>query len=315
MPTARHLVVSADDYGLADSVSDTIRALIADGRLSATGCMCVFPDWPRHARALDGFDRWADLGLHLTLTDHTPLTKCPRLAPGGRFPPLTQLVRACLTGQLPQNEVQGEIQAQIDAFAQARGHLPHFIDGHHHVHGFPGVARALLTVAGADLAAGRLWIRDCWEQTNRIIRRRVALPRALMIRGLTTPLHQAIVRQALPANQGFTGVHGFRPETDYGGLFRRFLIGADSGTLIGCHPGRVDASLRARDSLTTAREQEAAYFASSQYLQDLATAGVRLARPRACWGPAEGAPTAEQRGEKGEAPPAAPGQRAKAPPS
>lgn len=290
MTAARHLVVSADDYGLADGVSDTIRALIADGRLSATGCMSVFPDWPRHARALDGFDRWADLGLHLTLTDHTPLTPCPRLAPGGRFPPLAQLVRACLTGQLPQDEVQGEIQAQIDAFAQARGHLPHFIDGHHHVHGFPGVARALLAVVGTDLAAGRLWVRDCWEQTDRMIRRGVAVPRALVIRGLTTPLHRVVVRRALPANRGFTGIHAFHPEADYGALFRRFLTAAPSGTLIGCHPGRVDAGLRARDSLTTAREQEAAYFASSQYLEDLAAAGVRLVRPRDLWKPAEGTP-------------------------
>ena len=72
-PTAKPVVLCADDYGIAPGVGRGIRALAAAGRLSATSCMTVFAEWCDEAsRLADATDR-IDVGLHLTLTDHAPL--------------------------------------------------------------------------------------------------------------------------------------------------------------------------------------------------------------------------------------------------
>jgi hypothetical protein len=46
-----------------------------------------------------------------------------------------------------------------------------------------------------------------------------------------------------------------------------------------CHPGFVDAELKALDLLTTLREHEFAFFSSEAFPKALADHGVTLARP------------------------------------
>src|SRR5262245_10068587 len=84
---ATPIVLCADDYAVAPGVSRAICALIEQGRLSATSCMTVSPHWPEHARWLRPLGDRADIGLHLTLTDHAPIGAM-RLAADGRLPPL-----------------------------------------------------------------------------------------------------------------------------------------------------------------------------------------------------------------------------------
>src|SRR5262249_7833626 len=91
-PAARPIVLCADDYAVAPGVSRAICALVERGRLSATSCMTVSSHWAEHARWLRPLDGQADIGLHLTLTDHAPLGAM-RLAVGGRLPPLGTLMR------------------------------------------------------------------------------------------------------------------------------------------------------------------------------------------------------------------------------
>ncbi len=43
---AQDIVLVADDYGLAPGIDRAIRTLIAAGKLSGTGCMTLFPEWP-----------------------------------------------------------------------------------------------------------------------------------------------------------------------------------------------------------------------------------------------------------------------------
>src|SRR5690606_28678950 len=64
------LVVCADDYALTPGVSRAIRELIAARRISATSVMTVCPYWTEEGPALAAVADEADVGLHLTLTDH-----------------------------------------------------------------------------------------------------------------------------------------------------------------------------------------------------------------------------------------------------
>ena len=88
MPTSPSAVLCADDFGLADGVSQGIVELAEAGRLSATGAMTNMPGWRRAAPDLKPLRGRIGIGLHLNLTAGSPLGAMPQLAPSGTFPPL-----------------------------------------------------------------------------------------------------------------------------------------------------------------------------------------------------------------------------------
>lgn len=270
----------ADDYGLAPGVSTAIAELIASGRLSATSCMSTLPDWRRAAPELRTVvaRQPADIGLHLTLTDHAAATAATGLADRGRLPPLGRLLKQALAGRLPRTAVRDEVRAQLDAFEDAWGAAPDYVDGHQHVHLLAGVREAVVDEVLRRYPPRRVWIRDCVETPARCLQRRLALPKALFISALALPLRQLLRQAGIPANDGFSGLHDFGAGPAFAHKMQRFLGGTGPRPLIHVHPGRVDAALLACDSLTAAREAELAYLASDAFATDLAAAGLRIAR-------------------------------------
>jgi predicted glycoside hydrolase/deacetylase ChbG (UPF0249 family) len=272
--TLRPLVLCADDFGLSEGVSKGIATLLEHGRLSATSCMTVGSRWPEHARWLAPFRGQADIGLHLTLTGLRPLSRPRRLAPDGRLPRLGRLIIGAFLGQIDAQEVRVEIEHQLDAFQQAWGAPPDFIDGHHHVHVLPVVRDAVL-----DLIAARApdaYVRQCWEPARWILRRRVAAPRALFIAALSRQLRRRL--RGRRTNDSFRGVSDFRAGAAYRDQFCRYLQGPGERPLIMCHPGHVDASLPHLDQVTDQREVEFSYFIGAAFFEDVAKAGYRLGR-------------------------------------
>ena len=286
----RGVVVCADDFGLAPGVSDAIAELIAAGRLSATSCMSLMPDWRAAApdlRAACG-ESPADIGLHLTLTDQPPLTRCPTLAPGGRFPPLGQLMRLAFTGRLPPDELRAEIEAQLDAFEAVWGAEPDFIDGHQHVHVLPGIRGTLLDVlvrryvrgqgGAASVRTRPFYVRDCTESVTRIVRRGGARLKALIVSGLSRGLAAQLQQAGFACNQGFSGLHDFSVQEPFRLRMRRFLCHLGPLPMVHVHPGRNDIWLRETDVLTDAREHELAYLAADEYAEDLRELGLAPVR-------------------------------------
>src|ERR687897_2242567 len=153
------VVLCADDFGLADGVSRGIVELAAMGRLSATGAMTNMPGW-RRAADLTPLKGRIGIGLHLNLTTGSPLGPMPNLAPSGGFPPLKELLPKALRRGLNGDEIAGEIGRQLDAFEEAHGEPPSFIDGHQHVHVLPAIRGALFRVLGERGYVGRVWLRD-----------------------------------------------------------------------------------------------------------------------------------------------------------
>lgn len=277
------LVLCADDYGLSPGVSRGIAELIAAGRLTATGCMTASPFWREEARGLRGLSERADVGLHLTLTEHAPLTGMPRLAPAGRLPSNGRLVLASLRGSLAepavQAELRGEIEAQIDAFEAAFDRPPDFVDGHHHAHQLPGIGALVIEAFERRVRPHGGWLRVCREPRAAILQRGSPL-RALAIDALGATYAAEVRARGIAANDSFRGVRSFSPRERPERIFPLFLRGGGRRPLAMCHPGHVDEVLRGLDPVVDAREAERAYLASAAFAEALEAAGVRLARLR-----------------------------------
>lgn len=269
------ILLCADDYAIAPGVSRAILDLIDRGRLSATSCMTVSRFWPEHAGRLRARDGKADIGLHLTLTDAAPLSAMPRLAPTGRLPGLGRLIALALLRRLDREEIGGEVDRQIARFADAFGRPPDYVDGHLHVHQLPVVRDIVLDRIKRLPGA---YLRVCAEPASAILRRGVAVQRALVISALGTGLKRRIAAGRLGGNARFAGVRDFDETQPYRTLMQAFLRDAPDGLLVMCHPGIADADLAAVDRVTTAREEEYRYLGSDEFPRDLTAAGVALAR-------------------------------------
>ncbi|MEQ8393930.1 ChbG/HpnK family deacetylase [Thalassobaculum sp.] len=272
------VILCADDYGIAPGVSRGIRALAAAGRLSATSCMALFPEWPAEAGKLGDLVDRIDVGLHLTLTDHPPLGAMPKLAPGGRLPPLGRLIRDTHLGRLDRAEISGEIGRQLDAFEAALGRPPAFIDGHQHVHLLPGVRDGVLALFDHRLDRRTTWLRSCFEPTATILRRRRDAARALVIAQLGRPLARVTAEAGIATNVGFSGVTSFRSNRAVDHDFAGYLDHTGSRPLVMCHPGEVDDLLAARDPVLASREAELAYLRSDLFAERMARHHMVLAR-------------------------------------
>ena len=279
MPTEgrKKLVVCADDYALTPGVSRAIRELIADGRISATSVMTVCPYWPEEGPALAAVAGHADIGLHLTLTDQTPLGAMSEFAMAGRLPPIDAVVRASLLGRLPITEIEAEIERQLEAFVTVWGRQPAHVDGHHHVHQLPGVRSALLRVLGRQ-GGPKPYLRSCHEPMSRIMRRGVAQQKAVLISTLGTGFSGQATTAGFATNDGFSGIYQFgATDRRLDDLFARFVRDLGPRPLAMCHPGYSDATLAALDSMTAERDAERAFLAGEGWLKVLAAAHVAVA--------------------------------------
>lgn len=270
------LILCADDFAMSDGVSATIAELAAAGRLSAVSCMAAAPGWAAQAPRLRGLGDGVAVGLHIVLSDETPLGPMPRLAPDGRLPGCDPLTIQAYAGNAPLCEVADEVARQFDAFQAEHGAPPDFVDGHQHVHMLPGLRSIVLEVTRRR--APFAWVRDCADQLGAVLARPFptrALRSGLLSRGLS----RDAARLGLRTNRGFSGYYDFH--ADYAALFPRFLAHAGPAHLVMCHPGRGAAN---GDTIAQARMREAEVLASPRFAETLERAGLALTAYR----PAEG---------------------------
>jgi predicted glycoside hydrolase/deacetylase ChbG (UPF0249 family) len=249
-------VLCADDFAMTEGVSRSILALLEDGRLSATGAMTNRPHWPRLARELAAHAGLADLGLHLNLTCAAPLGAMPALAHGGELPRLGDLTRAAVSSARARLEIAHEIDRQLDAFEDALGRAPDFVDGHQHVHVLPGIRGALLAAVARRYPAGSVYLRDPSDAAVAIRARGVAVGKALVIAGLGLGMRRAAARRGIPVNRGFSGVSPFDPARDFAADLARFLVRPGQAHLVMCHPGFIDDELLRLDPVIATRPIE-----------------------------------------------------------
>jgi predicted glycoside hydrolase/deacetylase ChbG (UPF0249 family) len=259
---AKGFILCADDFAMTGGVSRAILDLLGRGKLTATGAMTNRPHWRRFAPELAAFAGQADLGLHLNLTCAAPISVMPRLAQGGILPGLRDVARAAALSPDVRAEIATEIARQLDAFEDALGRPPDFVDGHQHVHVLPGVRRALLDTLARRYRAGALYVRDPADRLSAIRARGVAVGKALVIAGLATGFRAAALKRGLRVNRGFSGVAPFDPDRDFMADLTRFLIEPGPCHLVMCHPGFIDDELASLDPVVAARPVEHAAIAA-----------------------------------------------------
>jgi predicted glycoside hydrolase/deacetylase ChbG (UPF0249 family) len=272
----RHIILCADDYGIAPGVNRAIRDLIGKGRLNATSAMVVAPSMtPDEASALASVaaDRGA-VGLHLTLTgSFAPCSAGFAPTRDGHFPDVGAVLVTALRRRLDPMRLEAEVAAQFAAFLALFGRPPDFVDGHQHVHLFPQVRDAVLAAARAF--APLAWVRQCGAVTP--LHRQLGDPKGLLIGWLSRSFRDRAQRLGIKTNPAFAGTYTYRDKFDFARAFPGFLDGLPDGGLVMCHPGVVDDELLRRDPLTTLRETEYAYFGGSDFLRALADRSVSLA--------------------------------------
>lgn len=255
-------ILCADDFALTEGVSRSILDLLAAGKLSAAGAMTNRPHWRRLAAEFGRHAGAADLGLHLNLTCAAPLSAMPRLAKGGSLPNLAELARAAPTSADARREIEGEIARQLDAFEDALGRAPDFVDGHQHAHVLPGVRTLVLDAISQRYPQGSVYLRDPSDSALAIRRRGVAVGKALIIAALAGGLGAQARGRGIPVNHGFSGISPFDPERDFAADLSRFLVSPGRAHLVMCHPGFIDDELPGLDPVIATRPLEHASLAS-----------------------------------------------------
>jgi chitin disaccharide deacetylase len=268
------IVLCADDYGQAPTISKAILLLIKNARVTATSCLVNTPFWEEHAKWLIPYQHQIDMGLHFNLTEGKALSSHYIKRYGENFFPLPVLLCKALLRKLQQETIEKECQAQIDKFIDAMGVMPQFIDGHHHVHQFPLIRDAFIHVYLKRLRQHQSYVR--------LIRSKINFHHALkefkkIIIHLTgsNALKQLLEHYQIPHNQSFAGIYSFRKSQEYRQLFKSFLNAITDHGMIMCHPGLLSQEA---NNLSQVRYAEYQYLASQQFLEDCYSHDIIVSR-------------------------------------
>jgi predicted glycoside hydrolase/deacetylase ChbG (UPF0249 family) len=244
---AKHLIVTADDFGLTDGVSRGILEAHRRGILTATSALVNLSDLMRHRELADAAPTLG-IGLHLNVTLGAPVLSADRVrslvGQDGKF------VRdgGWRAAAGDPGELRAEIAAQAGRFVTFFGRRPTHLDTHHHTHLYPPILEAILDQASTM----RIPVRAVSRAMAAEIRRRgVSCPDRLV---------------------GDVGVEAYWTRDRLLALIPTL---PDGVTELMCHPGYADAALAA-SSYCAQREVELAAFCDPAVREALHRAGVRL---------------------------------------
>jgi predicted glycoside hydrolase/deacetylase ChbG (UPF0249 family) len=260
---ARRWVVCADDFALDRGAIEATLALIKLGRVTATSALVDSPHWKAAAPELKALRDSVDVGLHLNLTE--------KLEPGSTAWPLPSLLALSMLRLLPRWRVRDQIERQLDAFTDAFGCLPDFVDGHRHAHQLPVVREVLVESLLAREAKSLPWLRICLPPDQE----RDTKARVVGMLGAPALLELAMLH-AFPTSGHLVGVYGFDLKRDaYLAKVRKWLAVGPEGAVFMCHPS---TKASAKDPIGPARRMELAVLAGQSYTDALARAGVTAVR-------------------------------------
>ncbi|MCC6175389.1 MAG: ChbG/HpnK family deacetylase [Chloroflexi bacterium] len=262
---SRHLIVTADDFGISRGVNRGIVEAHRGGLVTTASVM------PNMLAAEDALTRAAvcpglDLGLHLTLTAGRPLSR-PNDVPSlvdldGRFLALGRLLARLSLGQVRRIDLERELEAQVN-WAERHGLIVDHLDSHHHIHIHPRVAPIVLELATRHHVS---WVR-CPVETPLGALPPAGTPRDLVrtlaISAFGSLLRQQVRRRGLRSAAHFRGIGmgmGFDTPKLIGTL-ARLPAGV---TELMTHPGYPDAELARATVFSEGREQELAALTSTE---------------------------------------------------
>lgn len=271
----KRIVLCADDYGQAPTISHAIIDLLKNNRLSATSCLVNSKRWQEEAAWLQPFKAKADIGLHFNLTEGRALSFSYRRHYGNSFSSLPNLLSASCLHRLKEPIIEAECEAQLDHFTSAMGCLPDFIDGHHHIHQFPLIRQAVIRVFLKHLLPAQSYIRFV-QPTFTHYDFSANLKKLFIYLLSTRSFKKQLMTHGIPYNMHFAGMYAFKHAAFYGQLFPRFIKEIHSDGLIMCHPGQQVSNNPTK--MDQARFAEYCYLSSDQFVQDCHAEGAILGR-------------------------------------
>ena len=186
------------------------------------GAQCGRP--ARRDRAASDADRAAQ-AAHARTT---------RRSPTARFFRSRRRLRLACSSASTWRRSRREFRAQFEAFADAFGRPPDFVDGHQHVHLFPQVRQAALETA--SWIAPHAWVRQCGSSLP--LHRRLTDPKGLLIDWLSREFRAA---RRKPRHRHQSGLcrhlYVSAPNADFAALFPG-LSGRPAGRRPGDVPSR-----------------------------------------------------------------------------
>jgi predicted glycoside hydrolase/deacetylase ChbG (UPF0249 family) len=271
------LIVNADDYGRSPGVSRGILQAHREGIVTSTTVMINQPGVePQLAEALDFPD--LGIGLHLTFSAWRPVLPAEAI-PGlldedGIF--LDQHTLWARAEEIPLDQLQAELAAQLERFVALAGRSPDHFDCHHFVHLYPPFFQVY-----ADLAARfRLPLRVPFPPEADFRRALKTLPFLEdfprdRVRGMIATNSALIRSRRLAHPDHFVSTFFGRRALTLDNLLA--LLGAlpeGVGELM-CHPGYVDAAL-ASSTYSAERETELALLTHPAVREQVRHLGIEL---------------------------------------
>ncbi|AOW51043.1 TPA: ChbG/HpnK family deacetylase [Legionella pneumophila subsp. pneumophila] len=264
MSDLKNIFLCADDFGLNHGITQGILKMARLQRLSAVSCIVNASFFDVDAPDLLALKNGVRTGLHFNLTEGYFLSHPDKLCFGLR----ELLIRSHL-GILNSRLISDELNTQLDHFIKVMGKLPDFIDGHQHIHQFPGIRRIIIDMYEQRLKGKSIFIRSTYPSVN--MSGYQAKTKILGITGGKI-LSSQLKKTNIPHNPYFAGIYDFSDRTNYRSLFRQWLNNVPTNTLIMCHPGECENS----DIIAAARARELNYFLSDEFMQDCEEYQVNL---------------------------------------
>jgi predicted glycoside hydrolase/deacetylase ChbG (UPF0249 family) len=261
------VVLCADDFALSAAVSEAVLTLLASHRISVTSCMTQSPRWAEDGARLREAGLSARAGLHFNLTE--AFSDAPA-------EPLARWIIRALAGRIDLAQVATRLETQLDHYEAVMGAPPAFVDGHQHVHQFPGVRRVLRAVLE------RRYRRAPWLRATAPMRGPVPFAKRMVLLALGADRFSAqLGREGWRHNPGFGGFYDFSPGADYGCLMRRWLADCQSGDVLMVHPA---TAATPADAIGGARHNEYRWLSGPDWPALLQAMDIRL------WSAPDGAP-------------------------
>jgi predicted glycoside hydrolase/deacetylase ChbG (UPF0249 family) len=268
----KRIILCADDYGQNSAISQAIVELVRGKRLSATSCLVTSPTWADQAKWLTPLKSNIDVGLHFNLTQGKPLSsELPE------FFKLKELILNSNFKEVDPKPIAAEFNAQLDAFTNAFGQLPDFIDGHQHVHQFPVIRDVVIKAYEERLRGNGSYIRCTYNKTQLYRVTDVAFLKQLVIQLCGGIKFKAeLAAKNIPHNTSFSGIYDFSNSFTYNQYFPRFLKQIQDGGILMCHPGLMSGD--EVEEMASARHNEYLYFNSKKYMQEISRNDIQLVK-------------------------------------
>jgi predicted glycoside hydrolase/deacetylase ChbG (UPF0249 family) len=265
----KQLIVNADDLGLSPGVNEGIVQAIESGCVRSTTALAGAPAFTEGIEKAAGLDG-VGIGIHLNLTG--PWNAPPKKIPAGFFRGTPgPLLTACLTARIDLGFAERCLREQIESFLRT-GIKPTHLDGHHHIHLFPGIA-PLAARLGSEY--GIPFVRLPRGLLSGYRACRGDLFKRLLIHFLARRGASHYRARSIRSLDRFIGF-GLMGRTDYRNRFHKILDVIEEGTTeIMVHPGMAGDNL-ILDSYVKGRTVETAALTASETLERIARLGIRL---------------------------------------